>query len=160
MRFAAAAFAVSAIFLAGVLVGIGSGDSADEAPVAIALVDEASPSPPSSEGKGSMGDEDVPRQVGHGEAGDEGGGGNAWYEDEVEDEDEGGDDDNSGPGSDDSGSGSDDSGSGSDDSGSGSDNSGSGSDNSGSGSGDSGSGSDSSGSGSSGSGGGGSSGPG
>jgi hypothetical protein len=157
MRFAAAAFAASAIFLAGVLVGIGSGDDgADEAPVAIALVDEGAPSPQSSEGKGSMGDEDVPRQVPHGEAGDEGDGGNAWYEDE----DEGADDDNSGPGSDDSGSGSDNSGPGSDNSGPGSSDSGSDSDNSGSGSDDSGSGSDSSGSGSSGSGGGGSSGSG
>jgi hypothetical protein len=49
MRAAAAAFVGAAIFLAGVMVGLGSGEEGDqEAPVAIALVDRgdlATPSP-------------------------------------------------------------------------------------------------------------------
>jgi hypothetical protein len=142
MRAALMAFVGSAIFLAGVLVGVGGSDEADgEVPVAIALVDEASARQPPAKEQGSSRSQGVEREVKHGEADDHGGNGEAEYEYEYEHED----DDSSGPGSDDSGSGSDDSGSGSDNSGPGSDDSGSGSDNSGSGS-------DSSGSGSSGSG--------
>jgi hypothetical protein len=159
MRAAAAAFVGAAIFLAGVMVGLGSGEEgSQEAPVAIALVDRgdvATPSPSPFEER-SPNVQEVEHPAKEGEADDDSGPG----EDEAEYWEEDGDD-NSGPGGDDtSGTGGDDDTSGS--GGGGGDSSGPGGgddDSSGSGGGDS----DSSGSGSSGSGSdgsGGSSGPG
>jgi hypothetical protein len=150
MKAAAAAFVGAAIFLAGVMVGLGSGDGGDqEAPVAIALVDRgdlATPSPSPVEDR-SPSVKEVEHPAKQGEADDDSGpgGGEAEYWEEE------GAHDSSGPG----GGGGDTSGSGGGDDTSGP--SGGGGDSSGPGGGDS-SGSGSSGSGSDGSGG--SSGPG
>jgi hypothetical protein len=145
MRAAAAAFVGAAIFLAGVIVGLGSGEEGDqEAPVAIALVDRgdlATPTPSPIEER-SPNVKEIEHPAKQGEADDDSGpgGGEAeyWEEDDGDDNSGAGGDDTSGSGGDDSsgpGGGDDDS------SGSG----GGGDDNSGSGSGSSGSGSDGSG---------------
>jgi hypothetical protein len=153
VRVAAAAFVAAAIFLGGVMVGLGSGDDGDrEAPVAIALVDEGTTATPHATPRAQSNVKKVEHPAKQGEVDENSGpgGGEAEYWEE----------DNSGPGSDDDtaddssgpGSGDDSSGPGSgDDSsgpGSGDDSSGPGSggdDNSGSGSSSSGSGSDGSG---------------
>ena len=144
MRVALAAFLGAAVFTVGVIVGLGSsGESDQEAPMAIVLVDEGSAG--NGAAREDQGEQATARKVQHpvdeGEADSSGpGSGDAEY---WEDE---GDDDNSGPGGG-GGSGGDDSsgpgGGGGDNSGPGSSSSGSGSDGSG----------DSSGSGSGGSGG-------
>jgi uncharacterized membrane protein YgcG len=160
MRAAAAAFVGAAIFLAGVMVGLGSGEEGDqEAPVAIALVDRgdlATPSPSPVEER-SPNVKEIEHPAKQGEADDDSGPGEGeaeyWEEEDAADTSGpgGGDTSGSGGGDDTSGSG----GGGGDSSGPG----GGDDDSSGSGGGDS----DSSGSGSSGSGSdgsGGSSGPG
>jgi hypothetical protein len=138
VRVAAAAFVAAAIFLAGVMVGLGSGDARDrEVPVAITLVNEGTTATPNATPRESNVKE-VQHPAKRGEVDDNSGpsGDKAEYWEEESD-------DNSGPGGgDDSESDSSGPGSGGDDSsgpGSGSD------DNSGSGSGSSGSGSDGSG---------------
>lgn len=138
MRVAAAAFVAAAIFLAGVMVGLGSGDVGDpEVPVAIALVDEGTTATPRAQEKSNVKEVQHPAKRGEVDDNSGPGGDKAEYWDEEAYED------NSGPGGgDDSESDSSGPGSGGDDSsgpGSGSD------DNSGSGSGSSGSGSDGSG---------------
>jgi hypothetical protein len=141
VRVAAAAFVAAAIFLGGVMVGLGSGDDGDqEVPVAIALVDEGTSTTPGATGEEKTSNvKKVEHPAKQGEIDDNSGpgGGEAEYWEEDNSGPGGGDDtagDSSGPGSGDDSSGS---GSGGDSSGSGSgddDNSGSGSSSSGSGS--------------------------
>jgi hypothetical protein len=140
VRVAVAAFVAAAIFLAGVMVGLGSGDARDrEVPVAITLVDEGTTATPNATPQESNVKE-VQHPARKGEVDDNSGpsGDKAEYWEEESDDNSGpggGDDsesDSSGPGSGDDSSGS---GSGDDSSGSGS-----GDDNSGSGSGSEGSG--------------------
>jgi hypothetical protein len=143
VRVAAAAFVAAAIFLGGVMVGLGSSDDGDrEAPVAIALVDEGTTATPRAQEESNVKRVEHPAKQGEVDDNSGPGGGEAEYWEE----------DNSGPGSDDDTAGdSSGPGSGDDSSGPGSggdDSSGSGSggdDNSGSGSSSSGSGSDGSG---------------
>ena len=141
MKVAVAAFVAAAIFLAGVMVGLGSGDARDrEVPVAITLVDEGTTATPNATPRESNVKE-VQHPARKGEVDDNSGpsGDKAEYWEEESDDNSGpggGDDsesDSSGPGS----GGDDSSGSGSGDDSSGS---GSGDDNSGSGSGSEGSG--------------------
>jgi hypothetical protein len=133
VRVAAAAFVAAAIFLGGVMVGLGSGDDGDqEVPVAIALVDEGtSTTPGATDEEKTSNVKKVEHPAKHGEVDDNsgpGGGKAEYWEDDSSGPGSGGDD-SSGPGSEDDSSGS---GSGGDDnSGSGSSSSGSGSDGSG-----------------------------
>lgn len=135
MRTAVGAFIAAGVFLAGVLVGLGSQRSG-VAPAPVALTSTGGggqPEGPAMAGPRGSDVKQVRRMVGYGELDDQGG--HVTYEEDTAGGGGGGDD-NSGPG----GGGGDDSGPGSDDSGSGSDTSGS------SGSGSSGSGSSGSGS--------------
>jgi uncharacterized membrane protein YgcG len=140
VRVAAAAFVAAAIFLGGVMVGLGSGDEGDrEAPVAIALVDEGTAATPNAtpRAQDDSNVEKVEHPAKQGEVDDNSGPGGDkveyWEEEDEDNSGPGGDDDDtddsSGPGSGDDSSGP---GSGGDDnSGSGSSSSGSGSDGSG-----------------------------